>query len=410
MGRMRVLLAAVNAPKGDVAGNLERHVAVLEQARAEGCDVAVFPEFSLTGSVDPVRHPERALPIDAEPVRALVAATWRAGVAAVFGIAERAGAAFHITQVYAHDGRVGGAYRKRHLGEDELAYRTVADGAVLELGAARFGVTLCAEGGVDFPWTEVAAAGGSVVFFCAAPGLYGRCTDETDWRAGHAWWVGCGLGDALRHARRLRVWVAMATQAGSTEDEDFPGLAALVSPSGEVARLPDWRPGLLAVDVPVAVAVQPVREAVRTLVVDGAGRALLVRFADDQAGATWWAPPGGGLDPGEDHLAAARRELREELAHDALPIGPWIGRRSHTFWSRRWMTQRERWLLCRTEPFGIDPGRAVSLSAENIRELRWWSAREIRSSGIVTTPRDLARLLDGIADGRLPDADTDLGV
>jgi predicted amidohydrolase len=407
---MRILLAAVNAPKGEVAGNLERHLAVLERARAERCQVAVFPESSLTGSVDPARHPERALPIDAEPVQALAAATWRTGVAAVFGIAERAGAAFHITQVYAHGGQLGGYYRKRHLGEGEEAYRSGTGTAVLELGAARFGMTLCAEGGVDFPWNELAAGGASVVFFCSAPGLYGRCTDEAGWREGHAWWVGCGLGDAVRHARRLGIWVAMATQAGPTEDEDFPGLAALVSPSGQVDRLPDWRPGTLAVEVPVEVAVHPVREAVRTLVVDQAGRALLVRYAGEQTGVTWWGAPGGGLDRGEDHLAAARRELREELDRDDLRIGPWIGKRSHTFWWGGWMTQRERWLLCRTEPFQVDPDHVASLAAENIRELRWWSARELRSAGVVTTPRDLARLLEGIAAGRLPAADTDLGV
>jgi predicted amidohydrolase len=407
---MRVLLAAVNAPKGELAGNLERHVAVLEQARAKGCVIAVFPEFSLTGSVDPARHPGRALPIDAEPVQALVAATWRTGVAAVFGIAERAGSGFHITQVYAHDGRLGGVYRKRHLGEDEQAYRAGDGGGVLQLGAVRFGVALCAEGGVDFPWTEVAAGGGSVVFFCAAPGLYGRRSDETGWRHGHAWWVDHGLGDAIRHARRLGLWVALATQAGSTEDEDFPGLAALVSPSGEVARLPDWRPGTLTVDIPMQVAVDPVREAVRCLVVDDAGRALLVRFANDEAGTTWWAPPGGGLDPGEDHLAAAHRELREELDHDGFRIGPWIGRRSHTFWWGRWMTQRERWVLCRTGPFEVDATHVASLAVENIHELRWWSAGEIRSSGVVTTPRDLAGLLDRIAGGRLPHAGTELGV
>jgi N-carbamoylputrescine amidase len=47
---MRILLAAVNAQKGDLDGNLARHLAVLDQARAQGCDVAVFPELSLTGS------------------------------------------------------------------------------------------------------------------------------------------------------------------------------------------------------------------------------------------------------------------------------------------------------------------------------------------------------------------------
>jgi hypothetical protein len=104
---MRILVAALNAQTGDLAGNLARHRAVLEQARVQGCRLAVFPEFSLTGSVDPRRNPERALPVDAAPVRAMLEATWRTGVAPVFGIAERAGPAFHITRLYGHDGRLG---------------------------------------------------------------------------------------------------------------------------------------------------------------------------------------------------------------------------------------------------------------------------------------------------------------
>jgi predicted amidohydrolase len=216
---------------------------VLEQARVQGCQIAVFPELSLTGSVDPRRHPQRALTVDAEPVRVLLEATSRTGVAAVFGIAERAGRLFHITQLYGHDGRLGGVYRKRHLGEGEEGYQPGHDTGVFQLGAARFGVALCAEGGVDFPWSDAVAGGASVMLFCSAPGLYGRRTDERGWRDGHAWWLSCGLGDAARHARRLGVPVAMTTQAGATEDEDFPGLAALVSPDGQVARLLDWRRG-----------------------------------------------------------------------------------------------------------------------------------------------------------------------
>jgi predicted amidohydrolase len=297
---MRILLAASNARKGDLAANLARHRAALELARAQGCQLAVFPEFSLTGSVDPRQHPERALAVDAEPVRAVLEATWRTGVAAVFGIAERAGAAFHITQLYGHDGRLGGVYRKRYLGEGEEGYAPGQGGAgVFRLGAARFGVAICAESGVDFPWDDAAAGGASVVLFCSAPGLYGRRTDERGWRDGHAWWLSAGLGDAARHARRLGVPVAMATQAGATEDEDFPGLAALVSPDGQVARLPDWRPGHLVVEAGAGVTVEPVREAVRCLLVDHDGRALLVRYADERALADWWGVPGGGLDPGD---------------------------------------------------------------------------------------------------------------
>ena len=407
---MRILVAAVNAQKGDLAGNLARHEAVLEQARVQGCQLAVFPEFSLTGSVDPGRYPERALAVDAAPVRAVLEATWRTGVAAVFGIAERAGPAFYITQLYGHDGRLGGVYRKRHLGEDEEGFQTGESPGVFRLGAARFGVTICAESGVDFPWDDAAAGGASVIVFCSAPGLYGRRTDELGWRDGHAWWVSAGLGDAVRHARRLGVPVAMATQAGATEDEDFPGLAAVVSPDGQVARLPDWQPGSLVVEVPADVTVHPVREAVRCLLVDQTGRALLVRYADRRAVASWWGVPGGGLDPGEDHLAAVRRELREELAREDLQVGPWIGRRCRTFWLGRWMTQRERWVLCRAEPFEVDPAHVRTLSAEGIGELRWWGAEELRASGAVVTPRELPGLLERTARGDLPDPDEDLGV
>jgi predicted amidohydrolase len=259
---MRLLLAAMNSGKGRVEENLREHVRLLERAAEAGCDLAVFPEFSLTGSVDPERHPERALAVDAEPVRVLAAETGRTGAGAVFGIAERAGGSFQITQLYARGGRLLGRYRKRHLGEGEEAYETGAEPGVFELGAARFGVAVCAEGEVDLPWREAAAAGASLVLFCSAPGLYGRRADEASWRRGHEWWLGAGLGDAVRHARELGLWVAMATQAGSTEDEDFPGLAALVRPDGEVvARLPDWRPGALVVDVPVEGVEEPARQA-----------------------------------------------------------------------------------------------------------------------------------------------------
>jgi 8-oxo-dGTP pyrophosphatase MutT (NUDIX family) len=312
--------------------------------------------------------------------------------------------------VYGHSGRLDGVYRKRHLADDEPGYRPGDTAGAFQLGAAKFGVTICAEGGVEFPWNDAVAGGAEVVFFCSAPGLYRRRTDEQSWRDGHAWWMSEGLGHAVRHARRLAVPVAMATQAGSTEDQDFPGLAALVLPSGEVARLPDWRAGSLVVEVAVDVTVDPIREAVRCLVVDMGGRALLIRYADSRVRSSWWFPPGGGLEPGEDHDAAIRRELREELGRDDLTIDPWIGRRRHTFWLGRWMTQQEQWALCRAEHFDVDSAHLASLAVEGILEMRWWSADELRHAGVVTVPRDLPALLDRIAAGRVPSPDADLGV
>lgn len=250
---LRVTLAAICCQKGDLAGNLAAHHRVLRESRQAGCQIAVFPEMSLTGSVDPAAHPGRLLPLDSAPVAGLTALTGQHSVAAVFGLAERSEAGrAHITQGYARGGRLAGVYRKRHLGEDEQAYTPGTGPALFRLGALRFGIAICAEGGVDYPFDEPAAAGAEVIFFCAAPGLYGRRTDERSWRAGHAWWQGCGLADAQRHAARTGTWIALATQAGSTQDEDFPGIAALVSPGGQVVdRLPDWRPGTLTVDLPL---------------------------------------------------------------------------------------------------------------------------------------------------------------
>jgi predicted amidohydrolase len=411
---MRLLLTAMTSVKGAVAENLLRHLELLEEARRKGCDLAVFPEFSLTGSIDPRTHPERAITLHNDSATSLVDATASSGVAALFGLAERDGPDVHITQAYAAGGTLLGVCRKRHLGEGEDAFTVGETSGGFAFGSARLGVVICAEGGVDRIWAEAAHSGAGVVLFCSAPGLYGRRTDETSWASGYAWWEECGLGDAIRQARARGLWVAMSTQAGSTEDEDFPGIAALVSPSGDVvARLPDWRPGTLVVDVPVETAVSPAREAVRVLVLDDDTRALLVCFTTELGRASWWAPPGGGLQAGESHVAAARRELAEELDRSDLVLGPSIGWRTHTFWWDRmtsWVTQRERWLLCRTSAFDVADTHVAGLRSENITEVRWWSAAEIRDAGVITVPRDLPARLERIAAGEVPDGECDLGV
>jgi predicted amidohydrolase len=221
-------------------------------AASAGCQLAVFPEMSLTGSADPAASPERLISLDHPAVAELAGASAGKGVGVCFGVAERGpDDRPYITQVFAAAGRVVGVQRKRHLGEDEGGYAQAAESAVFEHAGTRFGVAICAEAGFDAPFDAAAAAGASLVLFPAAPGLYGRRTDEASWQRGFSWWEGSALGDARRHARRLGLWIAMAGQAGTTAGEDFPGLAALVRPNGSVAaRLPDWHPGVLTVDVP----------------------------------------------------------------------------------------------------------------------------------------------------------------
>src|SRR5205085_6450004 len=105
--------------KGDLEANLALHLEILAQAYRDGVDLVVFPEMSLSGSVDPVAHPERLVSIDDPAVAAVTAATWTTPVLVTFGLAERADDGPWITQVVAGQGRVLGIQRKRHLGEGE---------------------------------------------------------------------------------------------------------------------------------------------------------------------------------------------------------------------------------------------------------------------------------------------------
>jgi predicted amidohydrolase len=253
MSGVRCLLAAINCEKGDVAGNLAAHLEIAATAAAAGCELALLPEMSLTGSADPATAPGFLISLDHPAVTKLASVTARNRLGVCFGIAERAPSGEpSITQVFAAAGRVAGVQRKRQLGEGEDAYTPSAESAVFEHHGIRFAIAICAEAGFSAPFDHAAAAGARLVLFPAAPGLYGRRTDTASWWQGFAWWESCSLGDARRHATRLGLWIALASQAGSTADEDFPGLAALVSPDGAVtARLPDWQPGLLTVDIPL---------------------------------------------------------------------------------------------------------------------------------------------------------------
>jgi double-stranded uracil-DNA glycosylase len=66
------------------------------------------------------------------------------------------------------------------------------------------------------------------------------------------------------------------------------------------------------------------REAVRALLVDADERIMLVQYRNPATGATWWGTPGGGVEPGEDHRAALRRELGEELGLHEFDAGPLV--------------------------------------------------------------------------------------
>lgn len=147
------------------------------------------------------------------------------------------------------------------------------------------------------------------------------------------------------------------------------------------------------------------RPAVRAVLLDPDDRVLLAHF--DLPLISLWAPPGGGIEPGETMRDALHRELREEVGID-LPDGPLT-----TLWHRRVVVpgavpgydgQVEDYVLVRTDAFtprgDLDD---ATLAAENMGMIRWWTQGELaeaEEANVKFAPRYLPRLLRGLlADG-----------
>ena len=153
------------------------------------------------------------------------------------------------------------------------------------------------------------------------------------------------------------------------------------------------------------------REAARAVILDSGGRILLVRFEFPDRSV--WACPGGGLEPGETHEAALRRELREEVGLDLEELGPCVWTRTHIipFLDGRWDGQVERFHLVETEPFVPSPLLTVEqLKAEFVTDVRWWTPEELAASSEIHAPRRLPQLVVDLRERGAPPAPIDAGV
>jgi len=152
------------------------------------------------------------------------------------------------------------------------------------------------------------------------------------------------------------------------------------------------------------------RDAVRGVVVDPAGRVLLVLFEFPDW--TGWATPGGGVDPGESDEEALRRELAEEAGLEGFELGPLVWRRTHLFeLGIDWDGQVERYYLVRAAAFEPAPRLTwEELNAEYVTAVRWWTQDELEATDDEFAPRELPRLVRELVAVGPPAAPLDVGV
>jgi 8-oxo-dGTP pyrophosphatase MutT (NUDIX family) len=153
-----------------------------------------------------------------------------------------------------------------------------------------------------------------------------------------------------------------------------------------------------------------VRVAARVLLVDPAQRLLLFNGFDPHVpDRFFWFTAGGGLEPGEDLLAGAQRELREETGLRVPPqrlVGPvWLRRVQFTFEGVEYDSDEWFFLVALSNVAEVDTAGFTDLENRSVLGHRWWSADDLRRTTETVYPLQLAELLPGLLadgwDGRL---------
>jgi predicted amidohydrolase len=250
---LNVALVQMRCEKGAIDDNLAAIQAEIQAADSCGVDIVCFPEMSITGYIDPTQRPEAILRVDSPQVERFAQLTAGTNITALAGIVEAnpVGKPF-ITQLVASQGRLQGAYRKLTIAEDEIQWFAPGAGVpVFRHPKALFSLAICADIGNPEVFAAGARQGAQVIFEAAAPGLYGPQATR-DWRSGHEWWRGECMTKLGQYARDNRIPIAIATQAGRTIDEDFPGGGFVFGADGScLAATPDWSAGTLYASIPL---------------------------------------------------------------------------------------------------------------------------------------------------------------
>jgi len=139
------------------------------------------------------------------------------------------------------------------------------------------------------------------------------------------------------------------------------------------------------------------RRAGRVLVIDAAGRVLLLQGVDPaKPGSLYWITIGGGLDDGEAPAEAALRELWEEAGINATAselVGPvWQRTTEFSFAGIRYR-QEEDYYLLRVGMVQVSLANLDEVERDTVTGYRWWSREQLAATTEAYFPAELPELL-----------------
>ncbi|KIS37959.1 glutamine-dependent NAD(+) synthetase, partial [Stenotrophomonas maltophilia WJ66] len=170
MASIRIAMAQFDFPVGDVAGNTERIIEMIGQARDEyGAELVMFPELAVSGYPPEDLLLRPGFLYECEQAMMRIAGACR-GITAVVGWPQAAGAVVYNAASVLRDGLVEQTYRKRELPNyavfDERRYFDVdPDGGscVFEVNGIPVGLLICEDLWFAEPLADTVRAGAQLV-------------------------------------------------------------------------------------------------------------------------------------------------------------------------------------------------------------------------------------------------------
>ena len=252
MHPLRIALAQIAPRLGDLEANLERHRALIRDARAAGAELVVFPELGLTGYLIQDLAADVAMRLD-DPRLASLAAETRDGASAVVSFVEESGDhRLFIAAALLEDGEVRHVHRKVFLPTYGLfdERRFFAPGDVVRATPSRLGVGVGIAVCEDFwhlqtPQLLALDGGQLLINVSSSPGRDLAARNDVGLGTASSW-----QGLMRTYAQLTTSFAVFVNRVGVDETITFWGGSEVIGPSGEaVFSAPFFDEGLYLVDV-----------------------------------------------------------------------------------------------------------------------------------------------------------------
>jgi NAD+ synthase (glutamine-hydrolysing) len=238
---LRLALAQINTTVGDIEGNAALIREQIARARANGAQLAIFPELALNGyPPEDLLLKTHFLAAGMEALSEIAADVW--DMVALVGFAEAAEDVYNSLAVLA-DGEIRGVYRKMSLPnygvfDEDRYFQAGGAPATIRIGGTTVGLTICEDiWQPGAPARDEALAGAElIVNISASPYHHGKGAQRERM--------------LIQRARDYLTHVAFCNLVGGQDELVFDGHSVVVDQDGElIARGTQFEEELIVCDI-----------------------------------------------------------------------------------------------------------------------------------------------------------------